>query len=169
MTTSGLAESTAARTAGASRPSATTGSAPIRLTATAFIAVRVMPVTEYPAATNARTSSRPTAPVAPATKIRMLSSFCLPPSMIDAGRQIVGSDANSSGRMWRPDKEGGPRSMEVGVGAMTPEPDAQCDCPDRNELPFRASPSRAAHSVLFGLLVWRKWKVTLRVHSVVPE
>jgi hypothetical protein len=23
--------------------------------------------------------------------------------------------------------------------------------------------------VLFGLLVWRKWKVTLRVHSVVPE
>src|SRR5262245_23447059 len=65
---------TAARTDRALRPSATTGSAPARLIAPAFSGECVIPVTVWPAATNAGTSARPTAPVAPATKMRSQTS-----------------------------------------------------------------------------------------------
>src|SRR2546423_13574533 len=92
MITSGLAEMTAARTARALRPSATTGPAPARGMAAAFSGERVMPVTEWPAETNAGMSARPMAPVAPATKMRMRSSC-----RWNRVRHIAGSHVNSGG------------------------------------------------------------------------
>ena len=70
-TTSGSASATARATAAASNASATTGVAPACSMAAALAGVRVMPVTSWPAAISAGTSPRPTAPVAPATKILM--------------------------------------------------------------------------------------------------
>src|SRR5438128_4667611 len=93
MITSGLAAMTAARAARALRPSATTGSAPARRMAAAFSGERVMPVTRWPADSNAGMSARPTAPVAPATKMRMRSSCHW-----DGVRHIAGSHVNAARR-----------------------------------------------------------------------
>src|SRR5262249_3426256 len=54
-----------------------------RLIVSALDSERVRPATECPAAFNAGTNSRPTAPVAPATKTRMLDLLALRPT---AGR-----------------------------------------------------------------------------------
>jgi hypothetical protein len=74
-TTSGRAATTARSTASRSRASATTGSAPAARRPAALPAVRVMPVTWWPPWTSSGTSRRPSAPVAPATKILMVDSF----------------------------------------------------------------------------------------------
>ena len=56
---SGSARSTTCRTAAASRPSATAGSAPIALIASAFSAERVMPTTSWPLETRSGTRRLP--------------------------------------------------------------------------------------------------------------
>src|SRR5665647_2071373 len=72
------------------------GSAPIRLMASVFAALRVSPTTEWPAATSAESSGRPTAPVAPATRIRMMESS----SSLLLRRQVGQSNLNSSKHGW---------------------------------------------------------------------
>jgi hypothetical protein len=58
-------------TAAKSRGSATAPAAPARLSALTFAADRVSPVTECPPATSRGTRRLPTAPVAPATRMRI--------------------------------------------------------------------------------------------------
>ena len=71
-TTSGRAARTAAITSSRSSASATTGTAPSSRSAAAFAGVRVIPCTSWPASASRRTSGWPTAPLAPAMKIRMI-------------------------------------------------------------------------------------------------
>src|ERR1700740_3094795 len=59
----------------ASKPSATTGSAPNRRRNPVLFAVCVKPTTECPARTRIATSGIPAAPVAPATNTRMRTSW----------------------------------------------------------------------------------------------
>src|SRR3954447_3657231 len=72
-TTSGFAITTASMTASRSSASATTGSPPSSRTTSGRD--RVMPATSCPRETSSGTSRLPTAPVAPATKTFMVSSF----------------------------------------------------------------------------------------------
>src|SRR5262245_20192621 len=67
-TTSGTDLVTAFQTDSGSRPSMTTGSAPIARSASSLSADWVLPVTSCPAPTSLGTRHRPTAPLAPATK-----------------------------------------------------------------------------------------------------
>src|ERR1700730_3926076 len=71
--TSGCASLTASSTARRSRPSTMTGVAPAACNAAALAVERVVPVTSWPAATRLGTRYWPIAPVAPATKTRMIS------------------------------------------------------------------------------------------------
>ena len=73
--TSGSASATASATASASSASATAGVAPSSSSSRRLDSLRVMPVTAWPRATSRGTSWRPSAPVAPATKIFMVVSF----------------------------------------------------------------------------------------------
>jgi hypothetical protein len=70
--TSGAAARTAATTASRSSPSSTTGSAPASRNSPALPGVLVVAVTSCPAATSPGTRCRPSAPVAPVTKTRMI-------------------------------------------------------------------------------------------------
>ena len=71
--TSGAAAATARATARGSSASASTGVAPSCVTITPLVGLRVMPVTSWPRATSWGTSCLPMAPVAPATRILMMS------------------------------------------------------------------------------------------------
>src|SRR5690606_878820 len=71
MIASASARATASPTAPASRPSATTASAPSRRRESTLPALRVIAVTWWPRSINWRTSGLPIAPVAPATKTRI--------------------------------------------------------------------------------------------------
>ena len=71
-TTSGRAAIIADSVATASRTSMTSGSAPAAASPPAFEAVVVVAVTSWPAPTSIGSSCRPTTPVAPMTKIRIL-------------------------------------------------------------------------------------------------
>jgi hypothetical protein len=75
MTTSGSARMTACITAPRSRPSATAGSAPIARSESALCGERVIATTSWPPSISAGTRRAPTAPLAPATKTFMVSSF----------------------------------------------------------------------------------------------
>ncbi len=77
--TSGAAASTAATTASRSSPSRTTGSAPASRNCATLPGVLVVAVTSCPAATSPGTRYRPSAPVAPVTKTRMIFSFRVMP------------------------------------------------------------------------------------------
>src|SRR5688572_26977869 len=79
MIASGSALATASPIPEPSRPSTTTASAPIAWMASLDFSLVVVPVTWWPRATSIGTSRRPTAPLAPATKTRMvglLSHLC---------------------------------------------------------------------------------------------
>ena len=75
MITSGAAARTAAITASRSSPSSTAGSAPAARSGAALPGVRVVAMTWRPAATSPGTRCRPSAPVAPVTKTRMMFSL----------------------------------------------------------------------------------------------
>ncbi len=77
--TSGCAAWTASSTAWRSRPSTTAGVAPAFSSWLALDGERVVPVTSWPSATRLGIRYWPIAPVAPATKTRMIASFlCCP-------------------------------------------------------------------------------------------
>src|SRR5918995_533885 len=69
--TSGCTRATASPTAVPSRPSSTSGVAPIASTSPALLGDRVVATTSWPRSTNLGTSALPTAPVAPLTSTRM--------------------------------------------------------------------------------------------------
>ena len=71
--TSGSKLATAVATCSASSPSARNGVAPCRRSWSNLAGVRVVPATSWPLATSRGTSWRPMAPVAPATKIFIVS------------------------------------------------------------------------------------------------
>ena len=71
MTTSGRDSRTAAVTAGASRASASTGSAPSARSSSTLAGDLVMPVTWWPSASSSGRSLRPITPLAPARKTLM--------------------------------------------------------------------------------------------------
>jgi hypothetical protein len=73
--TSGWAAAAAAATCAASSASATAGTAPISSSTARFVSLRIIPWTSCPAATSRGTSSRPIAPVAPATNTFIVVSF----------------------------------------------------------------------------------------------
>jgi hypothetical protein len=74
---SGSCASTAARTARASRRSSLTGAAPSVRSASALDGVLWVPITSWPASISCGTRRRPMAPLAPATKTRIVSSLSL--------------------------------------------------------------------------------------------
>ncbi len=75
-TTSGPASDTAFPTATASRTSSTRGSAPRARRSSTLPGDRVVPTTWWPLARSSGTSRLPITPVAPATKILMISLLC---------------------------------------------------------------------------------------------